>query len=310
MLLGDDMFKNIFCVDIGGSKLMCGAINSGGVILESVEWQYPEGYSVDTVIKLITKGYEKLKGHELGICAAAIPGLCDYKKGQWLYSPFSKIENIPITQIIEDATGLKTYADNDVNLSALAERHFGICKSKNDFLWVTVSNGIGGGLFLDGKLYRGQNLSAGEIGHFIVEESGRECGCGNIGCLEAMASGASISNIYTEKTGTKLSAKEISRLAENGDEAALEVWQSAGYYIGKAASYAVNLLGIDTVVLGGGAAESFDILKSSADKALDRYLFKKANPEAKVVHSSLGRHAALLGCAALALENNIQGVRL
>lgn len=300
---GDIMNDNIFCVDIGGSKLICGAINQKGEILDTYRVDYPKNYTVDMILDYISEGYKKLSAYSYGVCGVAIPGLCDYKTGEWLYSPFSKIGGIKITEKISEIIGLPVFADNDVNISALAEKHFGVCKDVSDFLWITVSNGIGGGLYLNGELYRGQKLSAGEIGHFIVEENGRLCGCGNRGCLEAHSSGASISSIYAELTGKQISAKDIADLARSGDKIALKVWQDAGTYIGKAVSYAINLLGIDTVVLGGGAAEAFDLLAPAVNNSAEKYLFKKANPQIKILHSKPGKYAALMGCAALALEN-------
>ena len=295
--------KNIFCVDIGGSKLICGALNLDGKILETYRVDYPKDYGINTILNYIKDGYQKLKHHGFYACGIAVPGLCDYTTGKWLYSPFSGLGDIPTTQIISEITSLHTVADNDVNISALAEKYFGVCKNVSDFLWVTVSNGIGGGLYINDTLYRGQGLSAGEIGHFIVEENGRKCGCGSRGCLEAHASGASIAAIYNETTNKNLTAKEIADLARNGDTDALAVWQDAGAHIGKAVSYAVNLLNIDTVVLGGGAAEAFDLLEPSATKSLNENLFTKANPNVKILHSAPGRFAALMGCAALVLEN-------
>ena len=170
-------------------------------------------------------------------------------------------------------------------------------------MWITVSNGIGGGLFLDNKLYRGKGLSAGEIGHFIVKENGRKCGCGNDGCLEAYSSGAAIASIYGEKTGLAITAKEIAQKARSGDKTALTVWHKAGEYLGRAISYAVNLLNVDTVVLGGGAAEAFDLLEPSAAKVLSGNLFAQANPNVKIIHSLPGKYAALKGCVALVIEN-------
>lgn len=295
--------KNIFCVDIGGSKLICGALSGSGEILDTFRAEYPKDYTIDTIIDLIYKGYQKLKHYSFCACGIAVPGLCDYKSGKWLYSPFSGIGDIPIVEIVGQMTGLPTYADNDVNISAVAEKYFGVCHDVSDFLWITVSNGIGGGLYLNDKLYRGKSLSAGEIGHFVVQENGRKCGCGSRGCLEAHASGASIAAIYNEKTGSNLTAKEIAELARNGEEFALSVWQEAGAHIGKASAYAVNLLNIDTIVLGGGAAEAFDLLEPSATTALQNNLFKKANPSVKILHSKPGRFAALMGCAALVLDN-------
>lgn len=293
--------KNIFCVDIGGSKMICGALTPSGEILDTYRADYPQNYTIETITDAIFEGYRRLNCNEFCACGVAVPGLCDYKSGMWRYSPFSGISDIPITNLISNITGLPTFADNDVNVSALAEKHFGLCKNKDNFLWITVSNGIGGGLFLNGELYRGENLSAGEIGHFIVEENGRKCGCANSGCLEAYASGASIASIYFERTGRDISAKDIADLARDGDKTAIAVWQEAGAYIGKAVSYAVNLLGIDTVVLGGGAAEAFELLLPATNAALEGYVFKKANPKVKILHSEPGRFAALKGCVALTM---------
>lgn len=294
------MEKNIFAVDIGGSKLICGVLTETGKILDEYRVDYPSNYTLEDIIGFIKQGYETLKKYSFSFCGVAIPGLCDPASGDWLYSPFSGIENVPITKIINQITSLPTYGDNDVNISALAEKYYGICADIDDFLWITVSNGIGGGLFLNGELYRGKTMNAGEIGHLIVEENNpRRCGCGNVGCLESMASGASISAIYKERTGKELSAKDIADCARCGDSVARDVWNEAGAYIGKALASAVNLLGMDSVVLGGGAAEAFDLLKPSIDSAIKRYVFLSANPNVNVLHSSLGKYAALTGCAAV-----------
>jgi len=299
------MIDNIFAVDIGGSKLVCGVLTQNGEIIDTYRIEYPKGYTLETIISFIRLGYERLKKYPFSCCGVAIPGLSDPDSGEWLYSPFSGIENVPITKIVSEITGLPAFGDNDVNVSALAERYFGMCRNSDDFLWITVSNGIGGGLFLGGKLYRGKSLNAGEIGHFIVEENNpRKCGCGNSGCLEAMASGASICNIYSELTGNRLSGEEIAYLARKGDKTAKEVWENAGAYIGKAIAYAANLLGIDRVVLGGGAAEAFDLLKYAIDSSLKKYVFLSANPNVEVIHSSLGKYAALTGCVALIKYNS------
>lgn len=120
--------------------------------------------------------------------------------------------------------------------------------------------------------------------------------------MKRILRGASIASIYAELTGKRISAKDIADLARSGDKIALKVWQDAGTYIGKAVSYAVNLLGINTVVLGGGA-EAFDLLAPAVNNSAEKYLFKKANPKINVLHSKPGKYAALTGCAALVLEN-------
>ena len=297
------MQSHIFAVDIGGSKLICGVVTPQGDILDTYREELAPGYRVGELLQRIQSGFAHLRHHTLTACCAAIPGLADPHEGTWRYSPFSGIADVPIAKELMMLTGLPTSIDNDVNLSALAERRYGCCQNTEDFLWITVSNGIGGGLLLNGRLYRGAGMTAGEIGHVTVEEqSGRSCGCGKRGCLEAMASGASIAAIYRERTGKHLSAKEIAARAQAGEDAALRVWQAAGGYIGKAAAHAVNLLGLDTVVLGGGAAQAFDLLAPAAEASLRRFVFQGAHPAVRLCHSSLGPYASLLGCAALAAE--------
>lgn len=302
------MEKRIFCVDIGGSKLICGILLSDGTIVDTVRKDYGAAYTVEDLFGWIREGFEQLHGEACVACGAAIPGLCDPDSGTWLYSSFSGIGDLPAGEMLHAITGLPVVCDNDVNISALAERYFGVCKDVDDYLWMTVSNGIGGGLFLNGKLYRGAHRTAGEIGHVIVEDDpkrARRCGCGNIGCLESMASGASIGAIYTERTGRAISAKELSSLARDGEEDAKRIFSEAGTYIGKAAGHTANLLGLHTVVIGGGVSESFDLIEPSATEALRRYTFLKANPNVRVLRSEPGRFAALKGCAALCLYSGL-----
>ena len=298
-----DQKTSIFAVDIGGSKLICGILLRDGTLVQSHRTTYPSGYSVDDLFALIENEFYSLGAdRSCGVCAATVPGLCDTTTGEWLYSPFSGFSNIPITKRLTEITGLPAYADNDVNICALAERYFGACRECNDFLWITVSNGIGGGLFLNGDLYRGDHLTAGEIGHVIVEENGRRCGCGKQGCLEAMASGASLSAIYEDTYHKKIETKEIAALAAQGDHDAIALLRQAGFYIGKAAAHAINLLGLNTVVLGGGMSESFSLLQDGIQNAFDRYVFRQANPTVVAIPSPLGSYAALTGCAALVLD--------
>lgn len=298
--------KNIFSVDIGGSKTVCAVIREDGEILDFYRMEYSQGYSADTIINIVKEGYRSLEHFAIDYCGVAIPGLCNHIDGSWIYSPFSGISSIPITSIINEFTGLEAFADNDVNVCALAEREFGICKSVDDYLWITISNGIGGGLILNGKLYRGINMTSGEIGHITVEENtDRICGCGKKGCLEIMASGASIADIYSKKTKASVTgALDVAKKARKGDVVALSVFEEAGVYIGKAVASAVNLLGINTVVVGGGVSEGFELFEKAANESLEKNIFVRANPDAKILRSSLGKNAALLGCVALVKEKN------
>jgi len=236
-----------------------------------------------------------------------IPGLADPATGMWVYACFSGIRDVPISKIMSEKYGNKpVFIDNDVNACAFAERKFGICKETTDFLWITVSNGIGGGLILGGDIYRGPFGNAGEIGHFnVVEENGFRCGCGNYGCLEAEAAGPGIARRHAaliNQESPNLSAREIADRARAGDETAKSVFDTTGRLIGKAASYAVNLLNLEKVVIGGGVSNSFDLLFPSMETAFREKIFRDANPRAAFAKTGLGLDAGLAGAVALAMK--------
>ena len=244
-----------------------------------------------------------------------IPGLADPDAGMWVYACFSGIRNVPIVKILSEKYGNKpVFIENDVNACALAERQFGVCKETPNFLWVTVSNGIGGGLILDGEIYRGHFGNAGEIGHFnVVEENGFRCGCGNYGCLEAEAAGPGIVRRYAalrQREIPGLSAKEIAEWARGGDDTAKSVFDAAGHLIGKAASYVVNILNLEKAVIGGGVAKSFDLLYPSMELSFRTKIFRDANPNVVIAKTGLGIDAGLAGAAALTVCGSSRRNRL
>ena len=297
------MNRKILAIDIGGSKLITGLVDDAGKVLASTKRQLPPKYNIQLIIDSICRMSEEYLKEQPEAVGVTIPGLADAEKGIWKYAPFSSISDIPIAAILSEKLRLPVYIDNDVNACALAEKKFGACTNTDNFLWITVSNGIGGALCLNGEIFCGEHNSAGEIGHFIVEEhTDRICGCGKKGCLEAMASGRGIARTYFEWTGKEMSAQEIAALAAEGDENARKAFELAGFCIGKALSYSINLLNISHVVIGGGVSQSFELLYPSMMQALERYMFAQANPDIKIEKTQLGYYAALVGCAAVALQ--------
>ena len=295
------MQNNILAIDIGGSKLVVGIVDAGGSVLQSQKELLPPEYDMDYILDVICRMAESYIDFNPVAAGVTIPGLADSQKGVWCYAPFSGISDVPIAEILSEKLNLDVYIENDVNACAVGEKIYGACKEKDDFLWITVSNGIGGALYLQGKLYTGATGNAGEIGHFIVEEDTEAvCGCGKCGCLEAMASGKGIERAYAKITGMHKTAQEIALQAKAGDAVSAEVFEKAGGYIGKALAYAVNLLNLQTVVIGGGVSESFDLLAPFISKALDKYIFRQGNRSVCIQKTGLGYYAALVGAAAVA----------
>ena len=299
---------NVLAIDIGGSKLVVGVTDLSGNIIRMEKVLLPSSYDIRFLVEKICRLAEKYCDGTVIAAGVTIPGLADAKNGVWLYAPFSGISDIEIAHVLGEKLNLKVFIDNDVNACALAEKRYGACQNTDNFMWVTVSNGIGGALCLDGRLFAGERNSAGEIGHFIVNDRiKRRCGCGKYGCLEAMASGRGISQTYFDKSGVFLSAEEISHKAAQGNREALEAFEVAGFYIGKAISYVINLLNIEHVIIGGGVSGSFTLMKTAINQAVDQYVFTQANPKVKLERTKLGYYAALLGCTAIVAERIERG---
>lgn len=324
--------EKILALDIGGSKIMAARTmisESDGKkrceILEIVNRRVESGCTREQLLEILFEQIEMLQGaRECSAIGANIPGLADPERGMWIYAPFSGIENIPISDLLSEKLGGKPVAiENDVNACAHAERIFGACTEVEDFLWITVSNGIGGALVLGGEVYRGHFGNAGEIGHFNIVENGAKCGCGNSGCLEAEAAGPAIARKYRnaknsprnesnlEEGGLEkiLDAKHIAERARNSDPLAQQVYWETGTLIGKAVAYAVNLINPAKIIFGGGVSGAFDLLEPGLRDSLRRYVFHPAYKGLTLEKTALGYEAALVGAAAIAYRAMQRKVR-
>ena len=290
----------VLAIDIGGSKIVVALMNKTGELFNCEKYLLPKQYDAQFLTDFILKAVKPLLEQKPMAVGISVPGLTDSKTGTWKYAPFSGIAEFPIAKIISDATHLPAYAENDVNVCAIGERYYGICRDCDDFLWITVSNGVGGALFLNGRLYTGANGNAGEIGHITIKERGAVCDCGKRGCLEAIASGRAIARNYFEKTGERLSGQEIAVLAKGGDKTARSVFDCAGSALGKAIACSVNLLNFKKAIIGGGVADSFELLAPAMQKALDANRFKWAGERLIPQKTGLGYYASVIGAGTLA----------
>ena len=291
------------CFDIGGSKYMVGLVTDQGDVLfaERMEWDdlTPQG----VMTSLIASGQQMLQEHpevKPEMIGVTIPGLAKAEEGLWVEASFSGIRNVPVGKLLREAFGLPVCAENDAKACALAEKLFGQAKDVDNFLYVTVSNGVGGAVFSDGQLLYGSG-TAGECGHVTVVEDGRKCKCGKNGCLEAYAAGPGIARTYEELAGVHAEGDQIARMARQGDPAALEVFRREGVYLGRMIGMAVNLLSPDLVILGGGLSLAFDLFQASLQETVSTHVYQAANPGLQLVATPLGYHGGLLGAAALAV---------
>ncbi len=300
--------NTVLAIDIGGSKLMTGVVDTDGTVIhkEKSSW---ESLDAESVIKTVLAASRDMLASQKGntpVCAGInIPGLADPDAGLWIEACFSGIRSVPIAKIISQELGMPVYIDNDANNCALAEKLFGVCRDNTDFIWLTVSNGCGGAIYIDGHIYRGIHGFSGELGHICVEEqSGYLCGCGNYGCLEAQAAGPGITRRFMDAGGEYASAKEIAALARNGSRLALGIYEKEGYYIGKALAAAINTLNPQKVVIGGGVSDAFNLFFSALADTVKRMTYNQASRQVLIEKTGLGYDAALIGAAALAMICN------
>jgi len=322
----------ILALDIGGSKLIAAKVSVDGSRFEihsTAHRTLSADCSKERLLTLIDEAVAELGNMDFERIGVTIPGLADPNQGLWVYACFSGIRNFPIAKILSKQYGKPIAVENDVNACALAEKKFGKCRDINDYLWITVSNGIGGGLVLNNNIYPGHFGGAAEIGHFGVVDSldgcqpPIQCGCGHFGCLEAEAAGPGIAKRYTwqfqaqKKRNPALSelifppctAQKVAESARNGDELALSVFETTGFLLGKAVSYAVNLLNLEMVVFGGGVSLSFDLLLPSLEKSFRSRLFQSANPSVRLEQTGLGYNAGLAGAAAITQQRTFSVCR-
>ena len=295
---------NILAIDIGGSKIAAGIVDDTGNVLCCEKEQLPQGTDKDLLLDIIKNKYDKINSeYSFDRIGITIPGLADVKNGIWVYAPFSGINNFPIAEIIGGMYNKRVYIENDVNACAVGEKRFGCCKNIDDFIWITISNGIGGAVFADGRLYTGHGGNAGEIGHIkVCDRDEFLCGCGDYGCVEAVAAGPGIAKRYYLKTGKKLTAEQIAEKARGKkNKKAKAIMEHTGYYIGKALASAINILNPEAVIFGGGVSQSFDLIESGIKAALDDCMFKAANKNIKLMQTALKYNAALIGAAAITL---------
>jgi predicted NBD/HSP70 family sugar kinase len=197
--------------------------------------------------------------------------------------------------------GLPVHLDNDANLAAIAELHWGAGRKASDLIYITASTGIGAGLVVGGRLFRGAGGTAGEIGHTTIDDSGPICRCGSRGCLETFASLPAILELLRPSLGDDLTGEDVIRRAAEGDLGCRRAIGDAGRHIGAALANACNLINPQRIVVGGSVAQTGEVLLEPMREAVRRRAIPSAAEDVEVVAGELGGRAEVLGALALVL---------
>jgi glucokinase len=311
-------------IDIGGTNLRLALVDEQGAILHKTKCRTDIHHGRQAFFSLLGKGVESLllvardSGIETAGIGAGVPGLISNDGHVYVSVNLSPLDGVNLRDELNALTGLPVVVANDVNAFAFAERVYGAGRDYRSFLMVTLGTGVGGGLILDGKVWTGTDGVAGEFGHVTVEPDGRPCPCGNRGCLEQYASASALvagakemirsqGNVFGAKqVSAAISTKMLATAAQDGNPAALALFVEAGRYLGIAAASVANLLNLEAVIIGGGVAASFDLMRESMKREVLARAFPIPGKRLLIQRAALGDNGGILGSAALAM-NVLQG---
>jgi glucokinase len=297
----------IGAVDIGGTKIAVGIVDENGRVVNRVEapTEAERGYAFG--LQKITKMLrEVLSSTEAAIRGIGIgsTGMLDPIRGEWTdvdFLPAWEGEN-PVEDLSREF-GVNAAMENDGDAGALAEAYWGAGKGKSRVVYVTVGTGIGGGVILDGHLYRGVAGSHPEIGHHVMEASGPECSCGFRGCWETLAAGSSMEKWYAEnrpaaeRDGKAVSAREICETARKGNEFARRAVDREGRYLGLGLANLIGMYVPEVIVLGGGMMQSADLYLGKIREVIRSGCRFVPAEKTEIVLAALGEDANLIGAA-------------
>ncbi|MBN2908109.1 ROK family protein [Polycladomyces sp. WAk] len=302
-------------IDLGGTKIAGALVDRDGSILRRIrlETRVEQGPQavIDRLVESIDQLMDGVRSTVKGVGVAS-PGPLDSRSGV-VFSPpnLPGWVNVPLRQALEDRLGIPVKLENDANAAAWGEYRFGAGQRKGTMIYLTVSTGVGSGLVLDGRLFRGENTFAGEIGHTIVDPEGPPCGCGRQGCLEALASGTAIAKLgqtadpsssihsLAAEDGGVVRAEHVFQAYRMGDAHAENIIRQTVRYLAIGLSNLIHIFNPGKIVVGGGVSRAGDVLFPLLQEQLDRYLMAPFRETCEVVPAALGEDAGVLGAAAL-----------
>jgi glucokinase len=301
--------KLIIGIDLGGTNLKVGLLDSKykiirREILDTQRFTRKESLVsaiVDAVNKIIKNNNLK-KNDILGV-GLGLPGPIDAKKGIVHFFPnISGWKEVNLKMILQKRLKLPVSLDNDANLMSLAEYKLGAAVGFKNSLCLTLGTGVGGGIIIDGSIYRGANNASGEIGHVPINERGPRCNCGGVACLEAYIGSSRIKEEARKIFKRNITLEELSAKAKEKESRALSLWESVGKRLGVALVGTVNLLDLDAVVIGGGVANAGSILFDKVKKTIAKQAMSVQAKHVRVFKAKLGNDAGMIGAAMLVKE--------
>ena len=311
-------------VDFGGTKILAGVFDNAMECLGNAKISTKAPRGSDAVIERIARcvqdavdeadlNLKQVRGIGLGA-----PGAVDSKTGTVIFAPNLDWRDVPLKKELEKHLGASVFVENDCNVAMLGVYVVELKSKPKDVVGIFIGTGIGGGLVINGELYRGFNHTAGEIGHMVVDVDGPKCGCGNKGCFEALASRTAIfqqiktavkngqKTILTDMLGDDLEdlrSGDLRKAIRRGDKFVDHIVEEAAEYTGIAVANLINILNPEAVVLGGGVIEALaDEMLSIITEVARDHILAGTSKDVEIIASKLGDNAGITGGAVLARQ--------
>ncbi len=307
----------VFAADLGGTHLRAALVDGAGKIHKQLKQQTPKDDSPEAVVSALAGIANEWRDGDGGPITAAsvmVPGAVNSEQSVVLQAPnLPSLLNFQFKAVLQERLGWPVVLENDANAAAIGEMWLGAARGCRDVVSVTLGTGVGGGVVLDGKLWRGAHGSAGEIGHTTVDPfGGLKCKCGNTGCLELFASATAIARMAHEGLSRfpdsslrdgDITAEKVYSAGCAGDELALAVFQRAGRYLGVGLANLMSLIDPEMIVISGGVVNGWDLFQTAMYQEVSDRAFRATAQQVKIARAECGDNAGLLGAARLAFDH-------
>lgn len=314
--------KYLAGIDLGGTKIYAGIADLEGKLMATLkiptEAENGPQAVVSRMVESLRLAAEKagVKMSEIAGLGVGTPGPLNSRAGIVYTTPnLPGWVEVPLADWLAVATGLPVFVENDANLAALGEKYFGTGQGVDNFVFITVSTGIGGGIILGGQIWRGVTDMAGEIGHMVIDTNGPRCNCGRQGCLEVLASGPAIVRRavaglkeYPDSAILRLASGQaqgvtthhIFQAAREGDPLAQVVVHETAFYLGTGITNVVHVINPDLVIIGGGVGKVGEQLLRPVREVVWEQTFARSRERLEIRQARLGDDAGVLGAILLA----------
>ncbi len=316
--------RNAFAIglDVGGTRIAAGLVERKGHIVREVKLPTPKGAGpfaiIDAIVGAVGDITNSVHPSEIAGIGIGLPAQIDFTRQSVEYCTNLPLAGIDVRGLVMSRLKYPVTIDNDGHTAALGESRFGAAKGLKDFIMITLGTGVGGGVFVSGRLYRGSRGFGGEVGHMVIVVDGPECPCGGRGHLESFAARPAIirearaaAATYKGSGLTKhakgdlenITAEIVIKAANSGDKTAVEIMSRVGYMLGEGLVGLVNLLNPQAVLIGGGIGESCPLVSECAAARIAAEALA-GRRDVRVLIAELGNDAGVAGAAALAFEDH------